>query len=1224
MSGYQKFRGNPENKLFFLLNNFMGGINTEFSDDSSNDTDFDSIINFDMDKLGTLNKRNGFGELIAISEIFNKLDKSYLPNILNRTKTNNNPENSNDNLVYMKLLRNDNNCFRNLSGFSGDKAYREYQSRYGFQNNSFVLLMITTKLTNGKPTSSKAWYYVCTLPELEYDGNGEPTDKDTMTINCYTYSFPITFNWDRNLMNMDTIEYFDKIWFTNNKYGLVCFNRSAQITSNDTLASAFTYHGVVKDGVINSAYKPTTSEMNENSALGPNLLCTDPLHDVGDTTTSVDTLLGVYFTTTDNIFLSNQIVPGSEPFLLNILYTGSSNFTITAKSGDEIVDLKLTEKTSLNKEGFKVYEVEFKNVPSGEVELKIEKTGVSLSPCYRYITTGVIDGNLKPVTALNIGECGMCEMSGRAVYYKDDTLYFSDINHMDYIPANNYIILPIEPTDKITKVCYFKGVYIVFTKEKIFKLKGTYGSSDFSREYVNSSLGCHAGNTVVPIEDTLYFASPRGMYALKSSTFVEGMQNLKELDLKVKKLTSDYTIFNEELSRPAIRFNGISERAYALRYKDKYLLFYNNYNDKGDYAASNDLDTLVYQYEIGAYTTYRFKEKPTFLFIVDNAIETFSTIYKEQLYTTSKELINYNFETNAKGSRVITDLSGNNNNCNVVRSVAINGKKGINLSQDYARGEFSLSNLNLSNGFSITFNIQFDESCLNNNHIILCSLGDSEKAGNIQFVLNISTESKSFGIEILNEPGVSTGLYSDYKVSNLELTERHTWKINTYKNGAYQVLELYKDNVRVSSNTYSTDIFDNTSLDGDREICDLCTWRGILEDGTLITGVPDFKGSIYSFSMSNNTRVLFDYEFEDSIQGDGVTYVQNKAVNYEDLMTLYNVNWYDNTGASFNGIDGYLELPNISQNVSFLNGFTIEFEGSFVKMANPQKIFDLATKYNNDNEANKNSSINCSIFGGGIRLETNSVDYVSANLVYNLDITENHKYKFDCVYNLGGSYTLSLYLDNGAKPVKSITFTGAISNITRFSNFIGKSNTTTDNLLNGNLKNFKISVYEGEAPTLRSSIFEFDTTPTDFGKSMYVELISKATNMLYPQHMKKLKHIFVKCIGGYNYNEFFFELYADAHLVNDPKTYYTYLDENGTVVYDYTGDKELKLKETTSILGNIRLDETALGTGKYQTRKLVIPEKAKNFSCHIYGDTSDYISLESIGFVCKLGKVKEG
>lgn len=49
MGAYQKFKGDPETKLFYLLDNFMGGINTEFSDDSSNDTDFESIINFDMD-----------------------------------------------------------------------------------------------------------------------------------------------------------------------------------------------------------------------------------------------------------------------------------------------------------------------------------------------------------------------------------------------------------------------------------------------------------------------------------------------------------------------------------------------------------------------------------------------------------------------------------------------------------------------------------------------------------------------------------------------------------------------------------------------------------------------------------------------------------------------------------------------------------------------------------------------------------------------------------------------------------------------------------------------------------------------------------------------------------------------------------------------------------------------------------------------------------------------
>ena len=85
MGAYQKFKGDPETKLFYLLNNFMGGVNTEFSDDSSSDTDFESIINFDMDKLGTLNKRGGFGELTAISEIFNTLNSDDLPNIKNRT-----------------------------------------------------------------------------------------------------------------------------------------------------------------------------------------------------------------------------------------------------------------------------------------------------------------------------------------------------------------------------------------------------------------------------------------------------------------------------------------------------------------------------------------------------------------------------------------------------------------------------------------------------------------------------------------------------------------------------------------------------------------------------------------------------------------------------------------------------------------------------------------------------------------------------------------------------------------------------------------------------------------------------------------------------------------------------------------------------------------------------------------------------------------------------------
>ena len=41
------------------------------------------------------------------------------------------------------------------------------------------------------------------------------------------------------------------------------------------------------------------------------------------------------------------------------------------------------------------------------------------------------------------------------VYYKDDTIWFSEINNFSYVPNYNYIALPIEPTDKITKIVFF-------------------------------------------------------------------------------------------------------------------------------------------------------------------------------------------------------------------------------------------------------------------------------------------------------------------------------------------------------------------------------------------------------------------------------------------------------------------------------------------------------------------------------------------------------------------------------------------------------------------------------------------------------------------------------------------------------------------------------------------------------------------------------------------------
>lgn len=791
MGSYQTFRGNPENKLFYILNNFTGGINTEFTDDASSDVDFENIINFDVDKLGTLNKRNGFGEISGLTDFFKSWTEfvsGLMPVVYNRTDANINPELNNDNIVYVKLLRNDNNIFRNLAGFN---SMNDYQDKYGFQNNSFELLIITTKNVSETSSKSTAWYVKGTIPPVEYDGDGNR--RTVCSIMNDSVDLPVTFDWDNTIGNIDTVEYFNDIWFTSNNKALVKFDRKLNGFSvgddEHFLDDAFQYIGNV-EGKDNKAYKPSILEVAE---IGANLLCTNPLLDISVVSGITDSIQGVFFTTDDNKLITDFVLPVSEPVYMHVFYTGGGTFEISAKSGDVDIPIETSVVGNMSTNTKTVYSLKFKNAPTGEVEITIKKTDSSVvEPYIVFYKVGQLNPKFEPIQTLNVGDCGMCFMSdNRVVYYKEDTLYFSDVNRFNYIPANNYLKLPLEPTDKITKVCYFKGVYVVFTKNSIYKIIGTWGSSDFACEPINTSLGCHAGNTVVPIEDTLYFMSPRGLFALKSSTFVEGMQNLKELDLKVKKLTTDFTVYDSQFKNLTFRYNGVSENAYAIRYKDKYILFYNNYGDTGDYAAVNNIDALVYQYEAGIFTTYRFSEKPTFYFMLDGNLETLATTKDEE------------------------------------------------------------------------------------------------------------------GLEYL-------------------------------------------------------------------------------------------------------------------------------------------------------------------------------------------------------------------------------------------------------------------------------------------------------------------------------SMFEFGISTTDFGKPIYVEFQTKATNMRYPQHLKKLKNTFVKMIGGYSYDEFFFELYADGYLVNNPKKYSVSLDEEGSVVYDYTVEKILKVDEIKAVFGLFRLGATKLGEGTYQVKKLIIPSKSKNFSCKVYGESSDYLSFESIGFVCKLGKVKEG
>ena len=99
---------------------------------------------------------------------------------------------------------------------------------------------------------------------------------------------------------------------------------------------------------------------------------------------------------------------------------------------------------------------------------------------------------------------------------------------------------------------------------------------------------------------------------------------------------------------------------------------------------------------------------------------------------------------------------------------------------------------------------------------------------------------------------------------------------------------------------------------------------------------------------------------------------------------------------------------------------------------------------------------------------------------------------------------------------------------------------------------------------------------------------------------------------------------ADGHLINNPYVYECYIDPiTQQIVYEYAENRELKFNEKLAILGNMRLDNTRLGESTYETRKLVARGKGKNFSIKIQGESSDYLKIESFGYVFKIGKVKE-
>lgn len=165
-----------------------------------------------------------------------------------------------------------------------------------------------------------------------------------------------------------------------------------------------------------------------------------------------------------------------------------------------------------------------------------------------------VDENPTSTSALNLDGARLTQIQDRLVFYKGNSIYFSEQFQYDYVPNLNYVLLPIDSDDEITHINFFRGAYIIFTKKSIWRMSGTIFGADFAVVKVNDFIGCIAPDSVRAINNNLMFLSRQGLYVLTQSYYQEGLENVKKIDERI----SDIIPFDEN--------------AYGVMYQEQYWL----------------------------------------------------------------------------------------------------------------------------------------------------------------------------------------------------------------------------------------------------------------------------------------------------------------------------------------------------------------------------------------------------------------------------------------------------------------------------------------------------------------------------------------------------------------------------------------------------------------------------------------------------------------------------
>lgn len=456
--------------------------------------------------------------------------------------------NQSSGVKFMKVLVNDDNIFERLSSTSDPvKTLRDMRLSKPFGNIHLELLIMTSSRE-----STPVMYHLKFIVHSELNIISEhkviPATND---MNILVFPFRFTSN-DDELVNIDYVTHGSEIFFGGVNSCLLVY---------DIIKKTFRHVSYAGTDFFNTAYKPTGSQAIRT---GFNVFGTKPLSWIKASPISSKSIQGVYITyDKDNGKVPSGVIPIGTPFYINILKTGGASkidVVFSSGTGDRKQPISATMSVDPSStDVLAVYMVSFLTQPPAEVEIELKFEGeTSIKPHYEYYPMGQPNPNAKQVEGLSMDLMGVTQMWDRAVYYKDDTLWYSDVGRFDYVPHFNYVTLNISPSDRITNITYFRGSYILFTLEKIFKISGHFDPSSMELEMVSDVMGCVAPHSVKMLDGQLIFLSSHGLFALKSERFMANMENLERLDDNVYQFLQKHA------------------RAVATVYRDQYMLHLNN------------------------------------------------------------------------------------------------------------------------------------------------------------------------------------------------------------------------------------------------------------------------------------------------------------------------------------------------------------------------------------------------------------------------------------------------------------------------------------------------------------------------------------------------------------------------------------------------------------------------------------------------------------------------